>query len=604
MIWNSLISGEVFSNWINSLVADPVANPTARFNKGQKLDPFQTSMRDAKAISEWLLNVEQNIPINRGGNGQQAYTDLKSASLVFDDQGSNVLTELGENTLNKWRALGIDNSSNEDDFYRIFIMILEARELNISNFNEMLSFWAEIRKTGSPISFILNPESLYLMGLLCNEFNGFKPWELIKNNNLTFQSNGTIDQLKNSYQHDVSVFSRLEKIETWLGSSASRPSGRQKFCLAMECILSELDVAITNIGSQDIAHLIGNFSEENLRSSFENYSLLNVGQNTALVGDNRIFYGAPGTGKSTEAKKIISGCPFETITFHPATDYSSFVGYYKPISTKNNNDEHEIQYSFQAQHFLRIYVKAWKNLEHEHYLLIEEINRGNCAKIFGDIFQLLDRDEQGFSDYIINVDSDISEYLKDNLDEPKYKSAIKVLVANKNKTNLADDDLFSVIALPNNLSLLATMNTSDQSLFPMDSAFKRRWNWRYIPISTPSGSIILTVNGGNYDWFDFVQKANQKIAVVTESEDKKIGTYFVRPKNAEIDIDTFVNKVLFYLWNDIFKEEHGGEETNNVFVSDDNGTLKPTYYSELYNLQGIDEVAVQKLLDANGINKI
>lgn len=604
MIWNSLISGEIFSNWINSLVADPATNPNARFNKGQKLDPFQTSMRDAKAISDWLSNVEQNVPINRGGNGKQAYTDLKSASLVFDDQGSHVLTELGENTLNKWRALEIDNSSDEDDFYRIFIMILEARELNISNFSEMLSFWAEIRKTGSPISFILNPESLYLMGLLCNELNGFKPWELIKNNNLTFQPNGTIDQLKNTYQHDASVLSRLEKIENWLGNSASRPSGRQKFCLAMECILSELDVAITNIGSQDIAHIIGNFSEENLKSSFENYSLLNVGQNTALVGDNRIFYGAPGTGKSTEAKKIISGCPFETITFHPATDYSSFVGYYKPISIKNDNDEYEIQYSFQAQHFLRIYVKAWKNLEHEHYLLIEEINRGNCAKIFGDIFQLLDRDEQGFSDYIINVDSDISEYLKDNLNEQKYKSAIKSLVANKNKIRLADEDLFSVIALPNNLSLLATMNTSDQSLFPMDSAFKRRWNWRYIPISTPSGSIVLTVNGDDYDWFDFVQKANQKIAIVTESEDKKIGTYFVRPKNEKIDIDTFVNKVLFYLWNDIFKEEHGGEEANNVFVIDDNGSLKPTYYSELYNLQGIDEVAVQKLLDANGINKI
>jgi hypothetical protein len=592
------MSGEVFSTWIQSLVPDPTTTPNANFNKGQTLDPFETSLRVTKKYTEHLTNVENGIEIPRQNN-----IDLVKACILDRTDTGYVISQLGESVLQKWRELNIDNNSDADEFYRVFILILEGNKLNITKYVDMLSFWKEIKGTGDPIQLINNPSSLYLMGVLNQSIDNFNPWVLIQKNHLKFDPIGTIDQLKTAYQNELEVISRLVRIES-IWQNDFRPKGRQIFCLAMDCVLSEIDDVISLINAQNMSHFMGSFSEVNLRSSFEKYSLLNVGQNTALVGDNRIFYGAPGTGKSTEAKKIISGCPFETITFHPATDYSSFVGYYKPISTKNNNDEHEIQYSFQAQHFLRIYVKAWKNLEHEHYLLIEEINRGNCAKIFGDIFQLLDRDEQGFSDYIINVDSDISEYLKDNLDEQKYKSAIKALVANKNKTSLADEDLFSVIALPNNLSLLATMNTSDQSLFPMDSAFKRRWNWRYIPISTPSGSIILTVNGDNYDWFDFVQKANQKIAVVTESEDKKIGTYFVRPKNEKIDIDTFVNKVLFYLWNDIFKEEYGGEEANNVFVIDDNGSLKPTYYSELYNLQGIDEVAVQKLLDANGINKI
>jgi len=598
MIWNSLISGEIFSNWIQNLVPDPTTNPNANFNKGQTLDPFETSLRVTKKYTDHLTNVENGVDITRQNN-----IDLVKACVLDRINTGYAISQLGESVLHKWRELGIDNDSDDDEFYRVFILILEANKLNITKYVDMLSFWKEVKGTGDPIQLINNPSSLYLIGVLNQSIDDFNPWVLIQKNHLQFDPISTINQLKSAYQNELKVISRLEKIES-IWQNDFRPKGRQTFCLAMDCILSEIDDVTSLINAQNMDNFIGNFSEQNLRTSFETYSLLNVGQNTTLIGDNRIFYGAPGTGKSTEAKKLISGCPFETITFHPATDYSSFVGYYKPLSTKNDNDEHEIQYSFQAQHFLRIYVKAWKNLEHEHYLLIEEINRGNCAKIFGDIFQLLDRDEQGFSDYIINVDSDISEYLKDNLDEKKYKSAIKALVANKNKTSLADEDLFSVIALPNNLSLLATMNTSDQSLFPMDSAFKRRWNWRYIPISTPSGSIILTVNGDNYDWFDFVQKANQKISVVTESEDKKIGTYFVRPKNSEIDIDTFVNKVLFYLWNDIFKEEHGGEETNNVFVSDDNGTLKPIYYSELYNLQGIDEVAVQKLLDANGINKI
>jgi len=598
MIWNSLMSGEVFSNWIKNLVPNPTTSSNANFTKGQALDPFETSLRVTKRYTEHLTNIENSVDISG-----QSCVDLSKACILERNDTEYVITPLGKSVLQKWRELGIDNNSNDDEFYRVFILILEANRLNISKYVDMLSFWREIKGAGDPIQLINNPSSLYLIGVLNQKIDDFNPWELIQKNHLQFEPIDTITQLKKAYQNDSDVIARIERIES-IWQNDFRPKGRQIFCLAMECVLSEIDDGISIINTQNMNHLMGNFSEENLDSSFENYSLLNVGQNTALVGDNRIFYGAPGTGKSTEAKKIISGCPFETITFHPATDYSSFVGYYKPISTKNDNDEHEIQYSFQAQHFLRIYVKAWKNLEHEHYLLIEEINRGNCAKIFGDIFQLLDRDEQGFSDYIINVDSDISEYLKENLDEDKYKNAIKALVANKNKTSLADEDLFSVIALPNNLSLLATMNTSDQSLFPMDSAFKRRWNWRYIPISTPTGSIILNVNGDNYDWFDFVQKANKKIAVVTESEDKKIGTYFVRPKNKEIDIDTFVNKVLFYLWNDIFKEELGGEETNNVFVIDDNGTLKPTFYSELYNLKGIDEVAVQNLLEANEISKI
>ncbi|WP_331351226.1 AAA family ATPase [Cellvibrio sp. UBA7671] len=604
MFWNTLLSGKALADWIMALVADPVANPNARFDKGQKLDPFQTSMRDAKGISAWLSDVEQGRLINRGGNGNQAYTDLKGAFLIEEHQGAHVLSILGRNVLNKWRQAGIDNSNENDDFSRMLLLVLEARTLSIQAYLDMLTFWSEIRESGSPISFILNPESLYLMGLLCNELTGFKPWDVIKRNSLQFQANGTIDQLRDAYRTNNNILSRLDKIEVWLQNSASRASGRQKFCLAMECAFAPIGEATALIESQNVTDLVGVCTGDRLKLFFDEYDLFNIRQNYAIKGENRIFYGAPGTGKSTQAKKIIRGSVFEVVTFHPATDYSSFVGYYKPISIENNAGEQVVQYTYQAQHFLRIYVKAWKDLANKHYLLIEEINRGNCAKIFGDIFQLLDRDDQGFSDYVINADSDVSEYLRKNLNNAEYKSSIRELVLHKNNVSLHEDELFSVLALPNNLSIIATMNTSDQSLFPMDSAFKRRWNWSYTPIITPMGTVTIQVNNERYDWFDFVQKANKKISLVTESEDKKIGNYFVKPLDQRIDVDTLVNKVMFYLWNDIFKEEYGYDIENNIFVISENDELKPILYSDLYQEAGINEITLQKLLEANKIAKI
>jgi 5-methylcytosine-specific restriction endonuclease McrBC GTP-binding regulatory subunit McrB len=171
----------------------------------------------------------------------------------------------------------------------------------------------------------------------------------------------------------------------------------------------------------------------------------------------KIFYGSPGTGKSHKVKELIQGKEDRTerITFHPEFDYSAFVGGYKP--TMNGND---IRYEFVPQAFTNIYVNAWNNLDKDYYLVIEEINRGNCAEIFGDIFQLLDRS----NDYHISPTKELKEYLQ-------------------SKFNGNTDINGEKLILPPNLNILATMNTSDQSLFPMDSAFKRRWDWEYIPIN-------------------------------------------------------------------------------------------------------------------------
>ena len=209
-----------------------------------------------------------------------------------------------------------------------------------------------------------------------------------------------------------------------------------------------------------------------------------------------IYYGAPGTGKSHKIKTLHKESVVRT-TFHPDSDYSTFVGAYKPTmeeveryeSSGTPIREKRIVYNYVPQAFLRAYTSAWKNYPKPQYLVIEEINRGNCAQIFGDLFQLLDRHETGFSDYPICADSDIQRYLSEEFSKCSFTEIIgeeteeiQEMYAQECPDILNQIQLGNLLLLPKNLYILATMNTSDQSLFPIDSAFKRRWHWEYTPI--------------------------------------------------------------------------------------------------------------------------
>ena len=281
----------------------------------------------------------------------------------------------------------------------------------------------------------------------------------------------------------------------------------------------------------------------------------------------QIFYGAPGTGKSYKIKKDVEDekrIYFRT-TFHPDSDYSTFVGCYKPTMNKvrgydeegyienegmtRDGENHEpetkgeIIYSFTPQAFTNAYIKAWQTKE-PVFLIIEEINRGNCAQIFGDLFQLLDRDEDGYSQYMVDADTDLADYISKHLQKAEEKERLTQTIRDGKK-----------LQLPNNLYIWATMNTSDQSLFPIDSAFKRRWEWVYRPIAEGEGEYEIEGQGEN-SWWKFIQGINEVIDTTTHSEDKKLGYYFCKPAKKESKIiskNTFVNKVVFYLWNDVFK---------------------------------------------------
>ena len=335
----------------------------------------------------------------------------------------------------------------------------------------------------------------------------------------------------------------------------------------------------------------------------------------------QIFYGAPGTGKSHAINELTAGKDVIRTTFHPDTDYSTFVGAYKPttksvpvttvigtnavpvIYNGKKMMEDKIVYEYVSQAFLQAYVAAWRKYcdvqkgeePVDEFLVIEEINRGNCAQIFGDLFQLLDRGDEGFSEYPIKADSDMKKLLEKEFEglEIKNKEGINALFKG-GKDIVAEVLAGDVLLLPNNLYIWATMNTSDQSLFPIDSAFKRRWDWNYVPISDAGKKWMIEVNGAQYDWWNFLEAINDKVYHATYSEDKKLGYFFCKAKDGVISADKFVSKVIFYLWNDVFKDS---EFEGDTFKDEDGEKLSfDKFYSVENNQVKVNEKKIVKFL--------
>lgn len=420
----------------------------------------------------------------------------------------------------------------------------------------------------------------------------------------------------------------------------------------------------------------------NARSFFRREkSEANLSNNIIKQPLQQIFYGAPGTGKSHKIKDDADvkaadekNLVFRT-TFHPDSDYSTFVGCYKPTKAiskrlqrmnlsledlakelgsyysneelgkiggiqkfcfeyypyldgeymsvnvtkllelagvpKDYNveinkyikfchllpkqDPDKITYAFVPQAFTNAYMKAW-NTDENVYLIIEEINRGNCAQIFGDLFQLLDR-KNGVSEYPVEADTDLQNYL--------YK-----VLTNTKRTDIPDDvKSGKKLMLPSNLYIWATMNTSDQSLFPIDSAFKRRWEWKYIKIKEGKDEngnkldwkvdVKMDEEGTLLPWWDFIKKINEIIASMTSSADKQLGYFFCCAKDGVIDEETFVSKVIFYLWNDVFKD-YGFEDASlfRYTTKDEDGKEmeKDLSFPDFYDEEG-EKVDTERLTD-------
>lgn len=273
----------------------------------------------------------------------------------------------------------------------------------------------------------------------------------------------------------------------------------------------------------------------------------------SLFEKNRIIFGAPGTGKSYKLKrdaKELFGDNFERVTFHPDYTYSHFVGCYKPQMTPQGM----VRYGFVPGPFLRVLVKALRSgmqgTPVPSLLLIEEINRARVSAVFGDTFQLLDRVDNEYSEYAITVSEDIKEFLRKELDcSPGECSRIRI---------------------PGNMFIWATMNSADQGVFPLDTAFKRRWTFEYLPVDDPDAPTALIpvhIDGKIVDvsWNSIRIAINDKLSSMRINEDKLIGPYFLkysvlacdehgRIKDFESFNTVFKNKILMYLFEDAARQ--------------------------------------------------
>ena len=401
----------------------------------------------------------------------------------------------------------------------------------------------------------------------------------------------------------------------------------------------------------------------------------------------QIFFGAPGTGKSDSIDRIVQDVTHTRTTFHPDSDYASFVGAYKPRMSSSSSiqrlnlsvedlaqklgtyyndsqlgkvggiqkfclefypyidgeymsvnvtkllelagvsdnygveinkylkfcrmlpkrEDNKIVYSFTPQAFLKAYCAAWKQMPEPYFLVIEEINRGNCAQIFGDLFQLLDRNEKGYSKYEVAPDDDIRKFLSSD-----KKEGFGALTEEQ-KENFPKDSVWKgeELILPPNLYIWATMNTSDQSLFPIDSAFKRRWEWKYIKITNgykknENGEYETDAEGkkiplnwkietNGQDWYGFIQQINKIISNMTSSADKQLGYFFCQAnEEKKITTETFVSKVLFYLWNDVFKD-YGFDDAKLFKYKTEDGKEEDLTFPDFYDEEGsvVDDVVKQ-----------
>lgn len=277
---------------------------------------------------------------------------------------------------------------------------------------------------------------------------------------------------------------------------------------------------------------------------------------------NRILFGAPGTGKSYtlngEAKQLLgesNDADYERVTFHPDYSYANFVGTYKPIPCKDGYGNDAITYAYVPGPFMRVYVKALKNSREDvikpFLLIVEEINRANVAAVFGDIFQLLDRGDDNVSEYPIQASEDIKKYLSDELG--------------------GSPEDYAKIRIPDNMFLWATMNSADQGVFPMDTAFKRRWDFTYLGIDDSDKDIrgkyvyLADDKSQKVEWNKLRKAINNFLARERINEDKQLGPYFISrsivvPADGgdEIDRDSFIrvfkNKVIMYLFDDAAKQ--------------------------------------------------
>lgn len=317
-------------------------------------------------------------------------------------------------------------------------------------------------------------------------------------------------------------------------------------------------------------------------------------------GKNLIVYGAPGTGKSRMLEDEFGRAPLtRRVVFHPEYSYFDFIGTYKPVPVYDHDDKElftvdgrkmksgtpYIDYQFVPGPFTQVLVEAWLDPANMHTLLIEELNRSNAASVFGEVFQLLDRNSGGSSEYLFEPPQELREYLNHVGIEPFIRDGV---------------------GLPSNMNIVATMNSADQGVNIIDSAFKRRWNFKYLRIDIDNAvhkDAEIRYAGQNITWGIFITAVNEKLKYLRVNEDRLIGPYFIKP--SELHNKSAIDKLLLYLWDDVLRHKRAqgafakaitgfsdlvdGFEASDVLAIKDYIQYKPTLVSADEDEEG-DEI--------------
>lgn len=419
---------------------------------------------------------------------------------------------------------------------------------------------SETKKLGAPTK--ADTEKVFLKTLPSSD------WESdIKNTSWAQPFTDAINNISHS-RNEAEFFIRFISEPKWWNKSVDDKEASYKRLDRGDAIQSSLEAAmgVLSASSSWLHRIIDDFSKHpELKSAFENLSTNQVNDLTenytavlkekstkpAEVGINKIFYGAPGTGKSHKIKKLTQNTKVIRTVFHSETQYTDFVGCLKP----STDEKGDINYSFRPGAFINALCDSVNDEEHQYFLIIEEINRAPAAAVFGEIFQLLDRNHTtGKSEYDIDIsDPEMLRFLRKNTND-KFK----------------DGKLF----IPSNLTILATMNSSDQAVMPLDTAFKRRWSFEYIPLDfskkCADGEITIFEKRKQekiVSWATFATSINKVLSSMSSPipEDRHLGPWFLSSEELKNDSKgVLTGKLFVYLWDDVLR--HG--LTDELFLSD------------------------------------
>lgn len=520
---------------LKSLLSDGL-NPYLNYKSGN----VKSAVADAVELSDYQKRVEAYLSLSATkvvkSADEQNYEDLLKHNLfgMHIKQENDALSENNPHICIGWSNLGdLSGIDNRDDLSAVYDE--KYSKNNRGRGQDIGQIWRFLHDMKIGDYVILAEPSVFHIGRIESDY---------------YYDNAERQSQSNDYTNNRKV--------NWLKKNISRNVLSSNMHNSLKTAMSVW--TLNDYKSAVVELLQGTYTKDGENDMENEY--VELIYNTKIETKyerNRIVFGAPGTGKSYELKEDCEDLlkdtkdNYERVTFHPDYSYSQFVGTYKPVM----GADEKIRYDFVPGPFMRVYVEALKSGRTEnpqpHLLLIEEINRAKVAAVFGDVFQLLDRDDDGVSEYEIQASEDIRKYLAKQLG--------------------GTPDNYKKIRIPNNMFIWSTMNSADQGVFPMDTAFKRRWNFEYLGINENEekisgiGKIELAGSDEPVEWNILRKAINAKMSSdqFKINEDKLMGPFFLSKKviasdenGMIVDTDKFVaafkSKVIMYLYEDAVKQ--------------------------------------------------